>query len=128
MKLGFVVAYGPFGLGKSLFEGFARTGGESFTQFCRNRAVALPQLQTRSAFQIDWHSTTLPALSRQIHYGICRIARRRRSNSTMPAATDTLSDEILPAIGIRTSKSQCLRTCSCKPAPSPPRTMTLRAA
>jgi hypothetical protein len=35
---------------------------------------------------------------------------RRNSNSTTPAATDTFNDEIAPAIGMRTTISQCLRT------------------
>ena len=36
--------------------------------------------------------------------------RLRHSNSTIPAATDTFSEETAPAIGIRTSTSQCFCT------------------
>ena len=67
------------------------------------------------------------AHSRFYYADLC-VRRRFHSNSTTPAATDTLRDAILPAIGMRTSTSQCLRTCSCKPLPSPPRTNTVGAA
>ncbi len=46
-----------------------------------------------------WHAGTQPL-----------PLRRRHSNSTIPAATETLSDAIAPAIGIRTSASQCCFT------------------
>src|SRR5581483_2030424 len=44
------------------------------------------------------------------------------SYSTTPAATETLSDGTEPSIGMETRKSQFLRTCSCRPLPSAPRT------
>ena len=40
----------------------------------------------------------------------------------MPAATETFSDEMFPATGMRTTASQRLRTISCMPLPSPPST------
>src|SRR5260221_7813156 len=48
--------------------------------------------------------------------------RRFQSNNTIPAATETFSDEILPAIGMRRIAPQRLRTISWRPFPSPPNT------
>src|SRR5690348_790338 len=55
--------------------------------------------------------------------GAC-FARRWRATSyiTTPAATETLSDGTLPAIGMETRKSHLRRTRSCRPLPSAPRT------
>src|SRR6266700_3389182 len=54
--------------------------------------------------------------------------RRRHSKSTIPAATLTLRDATPPATrGMRTRKSQCFATCSCRPRPSAPTTMAVGA-
>src|SRR2546430_7809318 len=45
---------------------------------------------------------------------------RFQSNSTIPAATETFSEEILPDMGMRKIASQRLRTISWRPFPSPP--------
>src|SRR5579863_3912909 len=48
---------------------------------------------------------------------------RATSNSTTPAATETLSERTGPVVGIETRKSQRLRVNSCRPSPSPPSTI-----
>ena len=57
------------------------------------------------------HRGTAPARWLEDYSGFrWSILWRRHSNKTTPAATDTLSDEIGPAIGIRTVTSQCFFT------------------
>jgi hypothetical protein len=48
---------------------------------------------------------------------------RRASKRTTPAATETFSDFTGPLVGNETTKSQRLRVSSCRPWPSPPKTI-----
>ena len=69
----------------------------------RRRAICLPH---RASVR-----TGQPNRDKVCHAGTQLLPlRRRHSNSTIPAATETLSDAMAPAIGIRTSASQCCFT------------------
>jgi len=81
-----------------------------------------------------WNMRAAVRLARVILPGATKFDGCFHSNSTTPAATLTFNDampdawpvrpsRVSPAMGIRTRKSQRLATCSCKPRPSPPRTM-----
>jgi hypothetical protein len=62
-----------------------------------------------STLLIDAYRLAQREIDLDTPYFLARI-RRRHSNNTTPAATDTFNDGICPAMGIRTSTSQCSRT------------------
>ena len=68
-----------------------------------------------------------PPFGAGLFYLVLRRFHSERQR-TMPAATETFSDEMAPAIGMRTRTSQCFFTSWCRPWPSPPNTRTVGLA
>jgi len=77
----------------------------------RVRHVYLLAEGVQFAFRIGREGADSPLNRDNVRAGTQLLPLRRlHSKSTIPAATETLSDAIAPAIGIRTRASQCCFT------------------